>query len=257
MSSTASENTEKFPGWYIDLQVAALQQLPRPGNGKGQIDQATAQSWTRDQASLKHAFSGALLPDTVAVSTESEKVEQQKAVLTNRLKKLSTGKSAVNIIGMPRMKTKDCLKKGITWRDGDLDNWLSGHVPAIGEGSLDPYELTDSNGTTYRQIAESLLETTGSDEQLKKLLKEKGHTFHLEQVADLLRRTKAGEDTCILNNGYANLFFIEDENGGVFGLRARWDDSGWDGVGWHVRVYQFDYSGWWPAGDRFFSRNKV
>ena len=256
MSSTASENTEKFPGWYIDLQVAALQQLPRPGSGKGQIDQATAQSWTRDQASLKYAFSSALLPDPVVVSPEPEKFEQKQAVLTNRMKKLDLGN--VSVTAMPRMKTKDCLKggRGITSRDGNFDNWLSDYIPAIGGGSLGGFELTNKDGTTYRQMAESLLGTTSSDDELKKLLKERGHTFHIEQLADLLRRTKAGEKTGLIDNGYANLLFIEDDNGEVFGCGAHWNGV-WYGYGWHVYVNRFGSDGRWFAGRRFFSRNKV
>jgi len=183
-----------------------------------------------------------------------QSVKQSETVLTNRLKKLDIGN--VPVAAMSRMKTADCLKKGITYRDGDLDNWLSDYIPAIGGGSLGGFELTDKNGTTYRQMAESLLQTTGSDESLKKLLKERGHTFHLEQVADLIRRTKAGEKTGLLDNGYANLLFVEDENGEVFGLHAFWRDY-WLGLGWCVHVYRFVLDFGWLAGLRFFSRNKV
>jgi hypothetical protein len=191
---------------------------------RGRLDQNVAQGWIGNQPSIDKLLEGLVPPDEI--------IEQQQAILTNRLKKLDLGN--VSIVAMPRMKTKDCLKKGITYRDGDLDNWLSDYIPAIGGGSLGGFELTDKNGTTYRQMAESLLETTGSDESLKKLLKERGYTFHPEQLADLLRRTKAGEKTGLLDNGCANLLFIEDENGEVFGCDAYWDDARWNGRGWYV-----------------------
>jgi len=214
---------------------------------RGRLDQNVAQGWIGNQPSIDKLLEGLVPPDEI--------IEQQQAILTNRLKKLDLGN--VSIVAMPRMKTKDCLKKGITYRDGDLDNWLSDYIPAIGGGSLGGFELTDKNGTTYRQMAESLLETTGSDESLKKLLKEREHTFHPEQLADLLRKTKAGEKTGLLDNGYANLLFIEDENGDIFGVNAFWNDDSWVGNGWSVHVFQFDYDYRWHAGRRFFSRNKV
>jgi len=187
---------------------------------------------------------------------EQKIIEQPQAVPTNRLKKLDLGN--VSVTAMPRMKTKDCLKggRGIASRDGNFDNWLSDYIPAIGGGSLGGFELTNKDGTTYRQMAESLLGTTSSDDELKKLLKERGHTFHIEQLADLLRRTKAGEKTGLIDNGYANLLFIEDDNGEVFGCGAHWNGV-WYGYGWHVYVNRFGSDGRWFAGRRFFSRNKV
>jgi hypothetical protein len=217
---------------------------------RGRFGQDVVQGWIGNQPSIDRLLEGLVPPE--------KKVEQpKKAVPENRMMKLDLGNVPVN--AMPRMKTAECLKKGIKYPDADLERWLSEYVPAIGAGTLCGFELTDQNGTTYRQISESLLGlpgTTSSDSGLKELLRNGGHTFHPEQAADLLRRTAAGENTGLLKNGKANLLFIEDENGQVFGLSACWDDD-WRGGGWGFYVYRFGHAYGWAAGYRFFSRNKV
>jgi hypothetical protein len=71
MSSTASENTEKIPGWYIEFLAALLRQAPRPGD----IDQVIAEGWTNNQGGLKKNLASCLLPPPVVVSVESSAPE--------------------------------------------------------------------------------------------------------------------------------------------------------------------------------------
>jgi len=52
MSSTALENTEKVPGWYIEFLAALLRQAPRPG----ELSQGMAESWMSGQESLKNVL---------------------------------------------------------------------------------------------------------------------------------------------------------------------------------------------------------
>src|SRR3989338_57600 len=59
MSGTASdkEREVEFPGWYITFQTAVLQQLPRPGDGKGgTLDQFTVEAWVGNQKAMKAAL---------------------------------------------------------------------------------------------------------------------------------------------------------------------------------------------------------
>lgn len=58
-SNTALE----IPGWYVEFQAAVLRQLPRPG----QIDQITAEGWTKNQESLKKNLSECLVPPSTGI----------------------------------------------------------------------------------------------------------------------------------------------------------------------------------------------
>ncbi len=157
----------------------------------------------------------------------------------------------VIIPAKPAMLVANCFTgKHIAWRDDDLDKWLAKTVPAKGEGKVSYFQLP--RNMQNRELAAEVVGKSGTEEELKKFLKEQGKTYHLAQVDDLLIRTDRGEETGLLTNGWANLFFIEDENGAVFVLGARRHDGGWN-----VRVGDFAYGGWWFAGFRCFSSNKV
>ena len=72
MSKTTSQDSG-FPGWYITLQTAVLNQLPRPG----ELDQVTAEGWQKNQKALKEALETALLkrlesPATVIKPSDSQ-----------------------------------------------------------------------------------------------------------------------------------------------------------------------------------------
>ena len=193
---------------------------------------------------------------TKFVSREVEALLESKLlamlmIMLDHLKVIMVG--SVKIATMPRMKVVDCLKQDgviIGWRDDDLDGWLSEYVSAMPTGTINCMELTKPEGTTFRQMAEAALGMAGAnDAELKKALRERGMTFHLEQVRDLITRTEAKEETGFHKDGKANLLFIEDENGEVFGLRVRRDDC------WGVRVDSFGNDREWLQGRRFFSRN--
>ena len=174
-------------------------------------------------------------------------------VMLGHLKVISLGTIKVSV--MPEMQTTDCFVQDgvlIGWRDGDLDCWLTNSIPAIPGGTINCLEITKPEGTTYREIAEAMLGVTGTDAELKALLRDRGMTFHLEQVRNLIERTEAKEDTGLLNNGNGNFFPIEDEKGEVFWLNVRRR-----GRGWRVSIDRFDYAYGWLRGLRAFSRNKV
>jgi hypothetical protein len=52
------DRTASVPGWWVALQAALLQQMPRPE----EIDQTTAEGWFNNQRGLKRALAKALLP---------------------------------------------------------------------------------------------------------------------------------------------------------------------------------------------------
>lgn len=48
-----------IPGWYIEFLANALRQMPRPE----ELDQITAEGWSKNQKALKEALAKVLLPD--------------------------------------------------------------------------------------------------------------------------------------------------------------------------------------------------
>ncbi len=84
MSETPSNQTSiEIPGWYVELQAATLRQLPRPGSGPGQIDQTTAQGWTKNQAGLKTNLAQCLLPPSNQNASSSKISTKEKVALEN------------------------------------------------------------------------------------------------------------------------------------------------------------------------------
>jgi len=57
----------EVPGWWVKFLTAVTEQLPRPGEGFGKIDQTTAEKWSKGQKALKKVLATTLLPE------ESEK----------------------------------------------------------------------------------------------------------------------------------------------------------------------------------------
>ncbi|MFA5831769.1 MAG: hypothetical protein WC878_08155, partial [Candidatus Paceibacterota bacterium] len=65
----------------------------------------------------------------------------------------------------------------------------------------------------------------------------------LWMIADLIKSDK------LLNNGYANLFYVEASASVLVVCVGR------SGSGWYVYVWELDGNGQWSGGDRVFSRN--
>ncbi|OHA32213.1 MAG: hypothetical protein A2928_00995 [Candidatus Taylorbacteria bacterium RIFCSPLOWO2_01_FULL_45_15b] len=72
----------------------------------------------------------------------------------------------------------------------------------------------------------------------------------LTEMFFLMGKQKYGEDGCLLNNGWANIFYIRDQNRV---LRAVGVD--WRGGGWGVDAYPIGYPRRWFDGRHVFSRN--
>lgn len=74
----------------------------------------------------------------------------------------------------------------------------------------------------------------------------------LTEMFSLMEKQKNGEDGVLLNNGYANIFYIRDQNGVLRAVFVRWGDDGW-GVG----AYSVGNPSRWRVGRQVFSRNSV
>jgi hypothetical protein len=67
-----------------------------------------------------------------------------------------------------------------------------------------------------------------------------------------MEKQKNGEDGVILNNGYANIFYVKDESGVLRAVNVRWNDYGWS-----VDASSVEDPGRWRDGVQVFSRNFV
>ncbi len=74
----------------------------------------------------------------------------------------------------------------------------------------------------------------------------------LSEMFSLMEKQGKGEDGVLLNNGYANIFYIKDLAGVLRTVRVDWG-----GVGWYVYAYSVEHPDRWYDGSQVFSRNSV
>ena len=74
----------------------------------------------------------------------------------------------------------------------------------------------------------------------------------LSEMFSLMEKQKNGEDGVLLNNGYANIFYIKDQNGVLRAVYVCWGDDGW-----YVVARSVEGPSGWGGGYQVFSRNSV
>ena len=74
----------------------------------------------------------------------------------------------------------------------------------------------------------------------------------LTEVYAAMEAQPNGEDGNLLNNGWANIFYIKDVNGALRAVHVDWVDGGWD-----VLANSVEDPAEWNADDRVFSRNSL
>ena len=134
-------------------------------------------------------------------------------------------------------------------RDGDLDQYLPKNQPAQPESKFAVCELTQA--ATFKEMAEQILGIQGDTKTLAKLLKDRGYTTTLPAIEALIERQENGEDTGLLTNGYANFFFVENED------RESVSVVDVDRVGRRWGVFRSSLGGvyGWGIGSLLFVRN--
>lgn len=119
-------------------------------------------------------------------------------------------------------------KVKVSYVDPDIHTWLSATVTPRYGYDLKCFELTkNANDTAV---------TKGLGENYK---------VDMAAIWAMMSEQPNGEAGNLLNNGYANIFYVE---GCVVDVR-------WSGGGWSVYVSRFGGDGDWGAGSRVFSRN--
>lgn len=76
----------------------------------------------------------------------------------------------------------------------------------------------------------------------------------LSEMFSLMEKQKHGEDGVLLNNGWANIFYVKDIAGVLRAVGVRWRGGGW-GVSAHS--VGRPRPGGWFGGGRVFSRNST
>jgi hypothetical protein len=74
----------------------------------------------------------------------------------------------------------------------------------------------------------------------------------LSEMFSLMEKQKLGEDGVLLNNGYANIFYIKDQNGVLRAVSVYWHDDGW-----YVDATSFEDPDGWSDGIQVVSRNSA
>ena len=74
----------------------------------------------------------------------------------------------------------------------------------------------------------------------------------LSEMFSLMEKQKHGEDGVLLNNGWANIFYIKGSAGVLRAVAVYWDDGRW-----RVCARSVGHSNGWLGGDLVFSRNSA
>lgn len=228
ISSTALE----LPGWYVEFQAAILRQSPRPG----EIDQVTAESWTNNQRSLKNNLANCLLP--ISVATRAEKSDLLEFVRTVKIRATTTKFVAKEKFVI---NTKRNAPVKISYLGDNFTAWfLSGDSKTedpIMEQTLRYHKLRQFS------VDAPIITELGGEAKAETALSE---------MFSLMEKQKHGENGVLLNNGWANIFYIKDGAGVLRAVCVYWRGGGW-GVG----AGSVGDPGRWPGGYRVFSRNSV
>lgn len=97
--------------------------------------------------------------------------------------------------------------------------------------------------------AHTLLEAS-LDKEIKKEFGGQYPVISLATFRAALKQQGRGQKGFLLVNGYANIAYIEDDNGTVWAVRAVWNS----GDGWNVEAYSVDNPNRWDVGSQVVSR---
>lgn len=121
----------------------------------------------------------------------------------------------------------------------DFTNWF-----LLGDGKTE-YPITEQTLRYHRLCKASvdgpIITELGGEEKSETTLTE---------MFSLMEKQKNGEDGVLLNNGYANIFYIKDQTGVLRAVYVRWYDGGWG-----VYSYSVENQGKWSDVSRVFSRS--
>lgn len=97
-----------------------------------------------------------------------------------------------------------------------------------------------------RPYVASLLKSDAYDQDIRKELPEE-HLSTLEDIAGFIDAQPEGKQGFLLNNGYANIFYVAGKNGEVFAVNVYWGSVDRE---WFVNDWNLGEAGEWSADDR-------
>lgn len=225
----------EVPGWYIEFQAALLRQAPRPG----EIDQKTAEGWTSNQKGLKKNLAGCLLPLTTVTPEPLKPTPSILKLVSTVVVSATTSKFVAKEKFVVNTKRNAPVKISAVW-DNFTSWFLSGDSKIedpISEQTLRYNKLRKSS------VDGPIITELGGEEKSETTLAE---------MFSLMEKQKNGEDGVLLNKGYANIFYIRDQNSVLRAVHVRWCDGGW-----FVLADSVEDPNGWSVGCQVFSRNSV
>lgn len=114
--------------------------------------------------------------------------------------------------------------------------------------NLIPYKSIENLKPAF-ELAQNMSDTEiikklGGKEEVRKT------AITMDQIEQLIKAQWGGKAGIILNNGYANIFYVIGRNNELFAVNVNWS-SGLDR--WRVLAYELDEGGDWSSGDQVFS----
>ena len=156
---------------------------------------------------------------------------------------------SVVLKAVPEHRTEDCFqnKEVQYWRDSDLDTW----TPQKRKGHKGGEYLFNvlNHHVSFREMALEILGVVGEDtsnEELQKLLIERGHCVEMKQIENLIEEGEIAKD------GNISFFFVDNGDNTLSVVRAGWGSACGE---WYVRIYGFGNYARWNPGDRILSHN--
>ncbi len=99
-----------------------------------------------------------------------------------------------------------------------------------------------------RPYVDSLLKANAYDKNICEELP-KTHLSPLEDIAVLIEAQPGGKSGFLLNNGYANIFYVKGKNSEVFAVNVYWRS---DKREWRVRSWKLGGDGYWHTAYHVF-----
>jgi hypothetical protein len=224
----------EIPGWYIEFQAALLRQAPRPS----EIDQTTAEGWISNQRGLKKKLAKSLLPQPTVIAKPPKPTSSILELVSTVVVSATTSKFVAKDKFVVNTKYNAPVKISAVW-DSFTKWFLSGDgkiEDLIGEQTLRYHKLQTSS------VDGLIITELGGEEKSETTLTE---------MFSLMEKQKNGEDGVLLNDGYANIFYIRDQDGVPRTVFIGWYD------GWVVDAYSVGNPTKWCDGRQVFSRNSV
>ena len=132
--------------------------------------------------------------------------------------------------------TSDKAKIKISYLGDNFKKWfLDKAEEPIKETKLRYDRLTECS------VDEPIITELGGEEKAETTLTE---------VFSLMEKQPNGKDGDLLNNGYANIFYVRDADGVLRAVNVNWNDGGWN-----VNANTVENPNRWNVGNVVFSRN--